>query len=451
MGESRRWLTVLLSILLFLGGLSNSALAQTGESGDSGEDSGDLDGEDEQQDLTSNQTMLDITATVPSWRVGDSWTYAVTIDARSMVEDVDDFEGASLEIMTGTANMTVGAVTMLDDNGKMVPAYRLDLVANGEGAGTFPDPYLGVLASGDLVGLITETKWLRVSDLAIIERVQTVDLDFRFVGLTIDVAEFTHSHFYDPAQELYDFPLARNDSWVNVVNHSQEYSGDSGPIDFDDGDLYEEMILKSAVTGPGAGPHVYSGCEDSTNVTANYTNGDAYEYRWWCPAVNNFVYWWTDDMLLDGADGVFALTGYFPAAAPNITVETRVVNRSAPLNSNFTVQVNISGGDGSLVTGELWLLGANWSFNTTGNSINLTIPSGNLMDDSPTATDWATHGVVVCLNGTDPEALECSVDTLTIAGSSKGYLLRERTILRMLPLSEVGLWATNHLASSIRV
>ncbi len=447
MEESRRWLTVLLAILMLLGGLNSGVMAQEGDSSD---ESGSSEGEDEQQNQTSNQTVLDITATVPTWRVGDTWTYNVAIDARSMVEDADDLEGASLEIMTGTASMTVGAVTMFDDNGKMVPAYRIDLEATGEGDGTFPDPFIGVLASGQLVGIISETQWLRVSDFALIERTQTIDLNFRFIGFTIDVAAFTHAHYYNPAQEFYDFPLARNDSWVTVTNHSQEYQGDSGPVDFDDGNLYDEMILKSAVTGTGVGPHAYSGCEDNTNVTANYTDGGVLEYRWWCPAVNNFVFWWTDDALLDGADGTFSLTGYFPAAAPALTVETWVVNRSVPLNSNVTVQVNISGGDGNMVRGELWMLGQSWSFNTTEYSLNLTIASGNLMDDSPAATDWATHGIVVCLNGTNVAAMECDVDTLTIEGSATGQLLRERTVLRMLPLAEVGLWATNHLAVTIR-
>ena len=102
----------------------------------------------------------------------------IELDAVILVEDSPDLSGSTLDIITGDASMLVAAVTTYNVSGHWVPAYRLEIDASGQGNGRFPEPNTGIFASGELIVTYHETRWVRASDLAIIHRAQSIDLDF---------------------------------------------------------------------------------------------------------------------------------------------------------------------------------------------------------------------------------------------------------------------------------
>ena len=64
---------------------------------------------------------------MPIWVVGDQWTYTVMLDAISLVEDAEDLEGASLDILTGIATRTVASVTDGRSYGLNEPLYLINV------------------------------------------------------------------------------------------------------------------------------------------------------------------------------------------------------------------------------------------------------------------------------------------------------------------------------------
>ena len=162
----------------------------------------------------------DVTQLV-TWSVGDTWTYDIELDAVLLVEDSPDLAGSSLELLYGDATITVAAATLHNVSGQLLPAYRLEINAYATGAGRFPEPNTGIFASGQLLVNYQETRWVRMSDLAVISRLQSLDLDFDAFGIwTTGIADFDHAHQYVPPQEVNDFPMRLNESWNSVSVHT---------------------------------------------------------------------------------------------------------------------------------------------------------------------------------------------------------------------------------------
>ena len=65
---------------------------------------------DEGNQTTNDINRSELLASLPVWSIGDSWTYAVSLDAVSLVEEAETIEGASLDILTGTATRTITAI-----------------------------------------------------------------------------------------------------------------------------------------------------------------------------------------------------------------------------------------------------------------------------------------------------------------------------------------------------
>ncbi|MEC7704601.1 MAG: hypothetical protein VX906_05080 [Candidatus Thermoplasmatota archaeon] len=384
-------------------------------------------------------------ANVTAWTVGDTWSYDIRLDAVSLVEDSPDLSGSSLEILDGTATIEVASVTLYNISGDMVPAYRLELHAEATGDGRFPEPNTGIFATGELLVDYHETRWVRVSDLAIIYRIQSLDLDFDAFGIwTTGIADFDHAHEYNPPQEIHDFPLRLNETWNSVSEHTQTWTGDGGPVAFPEPptQVTEDVIIYS-IPEVGQSPAVYPGCEDSYRIWWNNTNGDLIEDHWWCPAVRYDVHWWTDDIALSGVDGEFWLTSYSPVESTilNVTLSSEI----SALNSE--INVSITGPSGE--SGTIWYHENMFNFTLLDGMATVSIPVGNRMDDTPTSIDWATHGIVACID-TEGTAMTCSVSTLTLEGSAIGGLLRQDVIDRTPLILDVGHETAQRLGLSFR-
>ena len=383
-------------------------------------------------------------ANIVTWNVGDVWRYDIELDAVNLVEDSPDLSGSSLEIVTGDATMTVASVALYNVSGQMVPAYRLEIDADGTGDGRFPEPNTGIFASGELLVDYHETRWVRASDLAIIHRVQSIDLDFDAFGIWMTgIADFTHTHEYDPPQEVNDFPMRANETWNTASIHTQIWSGNGGPIALPPEPEVEEETILYNISEIGESPTTYAGCEESYRTWWNNTNGDLLEDHWWCPSVGNDVYWWTDDIAMDGVDAEFWLTSFTPAVAPEITVEIDPSN--AELNQ--MLNVTITGPDGE--EGTLWHHENMYNFTLDGGNATLEIPANNRMDDTPTSIDWGTHGILACIDA-EGDAMTCGGATLTLEGSAIGALLRQDAISRAPLVLDVGHQTAQRLGLSFR-
>jgi hypothetical protein len=242
-------------------------------------------------------------AQLVTWSVGDTWTYDIELDAVLLVEDSPDLAGSSLELLYGDATITVAAATLHNVSGLLLPAYRLEINAYATGAGRFPEPNTGIFASGQLLVNYQETRWVRMSDLAVISRLQSLDLDFDAFGIwTTGIADFDHEHQYEPPQEVNDFPMRLNESWNSVSLHTETWTGNGGPVQISEDVVQTEEVIVYNVAEIGESPANFAGCEESYRVLWNNTNGDILEDRWWCPAVEFEAYWWTDDIALEGVD-----------------------------------------------------------------------------------------------------------------------------------------------------
>ncbi|MEE2748174.1 MAG: hypothetical protein VX473_06900 [Candidatus Thermoplasmatota archaeon] len=379
-----------------------------------------------------------------TWNVGDTWRYDIELDAVNLVEGSSDLSGSSLDIINGDATIVVASVTLYNISGLMVPAYRLEIDAYGTGDGRFPEPNTGIFASGSLLVDYHETRWVRASDLAIIHRVQSIDLDFDAFGIwTTGVADFTHTHEYDPPQEVNDFPMRLNESWNTASTHTEIWSGNGGPIALPSEPEVEEETILYRINEIGESPTNYAGCEESYRTVWENTNGDLLEDHWWCPSIGNDVYWWTDDIAMQGVDAKFWLTSFSPASAPEIIVQIEPSTSALKQDINIT----ITGPDGE--EGILWHHENMYDFILLDGEATLSIPSGNHMDDTPTSIDWGTHGILACLDA-EGDAMTCGGATLTLEGSAIGALLRLDAIERSPLVLEIGHQTGQRLGLSFR-
>ena len=379
-----------------------------------------------------------------TWSVGDTWTYDIELDAVLLVEDSPDLAGSSLELLYGDATITVAAATLHNVSGQLLPAYRLEINAYATGAGRFPEPNTGIFASGQLLVNYQETRWVRMSDLAVISRLQSLDLDFDAFGIwTTGIADFDHAHQYEPPQEVNDFPMRLNESWNSVSVHTETWTGNGGPVQISEDVVETEEVIVYNVAEIGQSPANFAGCEDSYRVLWNNTNGDILEDRWWCPAVGFEAYWWTDDIALEGVDAEFWLTGFTPAETPEVVVALGA-NVSA---LNQIINVTVIGPVGQ--TGTLWHHAQMYNFTLESGVATLQIQAGNRMDDTPTSIDWATHGIIACVE-INTDSMNCGGSTLTLEGSAIGALLRQDAIERAPMVLEVGHETTQRLGLSFR-
>ena len=70
-----------------------------------------------------------------------------------------------------------------------------------------------------------------------------------------------------------------------------------------------------------------------------------------------------------------------------------------------------------------------YNFTLEDGRVTLPIQVGNRMDDTPTSIDWATHGIIACVN-VQSASMVCGGSTLTLEGSAIGALLRQDAIQR---------------------
>ena len=377
----------------------------------------------------------EILSTVPIWEVGDQWTYTVMLDAISLVEEAEDLEGASLDILTGTATRTVISITDGTDYGFNEPLYRVNTIMFAQGQGVFPAPAIGAV-EGILQISMAEEMLVRVSDLGITDIARSIDIGFDSV-VYLDIASVQEYISYTPVYEIYDFPIRSEDVHLISLEREITYTGE-GQVSFPEDpqinntersvgpvSIIESELLSFPCEGGGIA------------IIERADDGVVIEQRHYCPSIRNDVYWKSDDIGLNGVKGEFHLISHIPgvdlSSSPDAPVVTVVLDDDdVPLDGSINITVDVVDVDGSPAVGDVHLyrgLGHETVTLSSGQAI-YNVTSGNSTDDTITIDDWASHGFVVCYDH-DPDAntfRACGVATVTIQGSAIGKVIREQLI-----------------------
>jgi hypothetical protein len=458
----------LIAILLLLTAISSPSLGSQYDltlrfTQDEGGSENESSGENSSSNVSVEENNTkNWTAHTPVWNVGDTWTYAAALDAQELVDRETALEGAILDLLLGPATIVVEGVEEIDVAGEITPVYRTRTTAVVTGNGyDFPVP--NPLNDGSVItidGSITanydNTEYLRVGDLALVRydkhMIMEVTAIISIIQETIEVANYVESGLYSPPLEYYDFPLAENESWNLVTNLTKTNeiisTSDLVAIDIPTEPQYDDLEWFYLINATGdAG---VSGCEESTLVWMLDSEDEVEEWRWWCPAVKQYASRWTNDIALDGVNATLVLTGFQPAT-PEKIVSVELSPNSTALNSEIDCWVNITDSAGQPVvskSGYLYLRGIQrLSFVTDANgSAELRIIVGNTMDNTPTADDWATHGVVAYLHSDQT----VGADTLTLEGSAIGGLLRMEANRLASEASEIMTFQSKHFGDSVR-
>ena len=441
-------------------GLGNESIIQFIQS--DGDSSNQESGNNSSSNQTLEENITNWTAFSPVWNVGDTWTYSATLDAQELVDRDSNLQGAFLDLLLGTATLVILGVEEIDVSGEITPVYRTQTSAVVVGNGyDFPVP--NPLNDGSILtidGVLTSsyvnTEYLRVGDLALVKYdkhlIMEVTAEILGLGQTVEVANYIESGQYTPPLEYYDFPLSENESWNLVTNLTKTFTkiGTSDLITIDIPTEPEYYNQEWSFLINATGEVGFSGCEDSTLIWMLDEEGEVEEWRWWCPAVGQYAVRWTDDIALDGVNASLVLVGYQPANQV-MAISIDISNNSTPLNSEIDSWVNITDSNGQPVvnkSGYLYLRGIQRiSFVTDENgSAELRIMVGNSMDNTPTAQDWGTHGVVAYLHSDQT----VGSTTITLEGSAIGGLLRLEANHLASETSIIMALQSNHFGESVR-
>ena len=141
---------------------------------------------------------------VPTWRIGDKYTYETQFDVQQLIQQAN--VAASLNTLTGDTVYEVKDIFFINVNNVQTLAYRMEIdgdFTSGNSGATLE----GVSGRLD-IGYSGEDV-IRVRDMAVINSEFTLDVKFRpfnFGFLEQDIAEISFDTSYNPPKEKYDFP-----------------------------------------------------------------------------------------------------------------------------------------------------------------------------------------------------------------------------------------------------
>jgi hypothetical protein len=149
----------------------------------------------------------------PTWHTGDSWTYSANASADG---------GPGSAIATGTLTRTVVSMDASTVNVSVEGSFRSHwslAPTDPQAAGSIMLNY----AIGFRDATIGGYTWYRASDLATVKEVRTITFKGTF-GTETDVYNATYTASvettFDPALDVWSFPLESNSSWTATSNAS---------------------------------------------------------------------------------------------------------------------------------------------------------------------------------------------------------------------------------------
>ena len=270
---------------------------------------------------------------VPTWRIGDKYTYETQFDVQQLIQQAN--VAASLNTLTGDTVYEVTDIFFINVNNIQTLAYKMeidgDFTSGNSGAnleGTSGRLEIGY--SGEDI--------VRVRDMAVINSEFTLDVSFApfNIGfLAIDVAEISFDTAYNPPKEKYDFPLHTGDQWYMEFFSSTDVSGSSDYFDPSEFDTAGPENNSWQITAEGIptedGVNIgYSGCDDSYKINEWNVTGVSQGFNWYCPDVR-FNSW----MRISNAAGFtidWLLKSYEPADSNGVNANSNPGNRDIEID-----------------------------------------------------------------------------------------------------------------------
>jgi len=384
---------------------------------------------------TSSVDRNPLLASLPIWEIGDSWMYSVSLDAVSLVEN-SDVEGASLNILTGSATRTVSAIYESSVNGSS-PEYIVTTTLGATGTGEFPDPVLGIILTGDLIIGMVETMRVRVSDLAIIHVSRDFDIDFQAGPAKLDMADVIENTSYFPSYEFYDFPIRESDVHFLSILRTTTWEGDglvSFPGETVDNNTNRETLPAKTVDSALLS---FPCASDAVSISEIASDGVLIEEHHYCPDVKNYVYWYTEDVGLNGVKGTFNLISYSLAGSipgsnspSSVLVELESDDLGKDVPVNVTIRTESSDGSPLSRTIHLYTMDDMLESSTSNGEVTLSINSTSLGDSTISVDDWSSHAIIACIghDSSTKTYTACGASEITIQGSAMGAQIRGEMI-----------------------
>ncbi len=395
---------------------------------------------DEGNQTTNDINRSELLASLPVWSIGDSWTYAVSLDAVSLVEEAETIEGASLDILTGTATRTITAIYESSVGGSS-PEYIVSTILGASGSGVFPQGPIDI--SGDLLIGMAEVMRVRVSDLAIVHISRDFDIDFSAGPIQLDMADVIENTSYSPSYEFYDFPIRESDVHFLSIERTTSWDGD-GLVSFPGDPVVNNTERETQPAKRIESSLISYPCpSQSISISEKASDGNLVEEHHYCPDVKNDVYWFTEDVGLNGVKGTFNLLSYSPAGTtpgtqvpPEVIVELGSDDIGKELPLNVSVSTRSSDGSPTSRTVHLYTMDETIESSTSDGELVLSINSTTLEDSTVSVSDWSSHAIIACI-GHDSSTLTytaCGAAEITIQGSAMGALIRGETVSEIINL-----------------
>ena len=394
---------------------------------------------DEENQTMNELNRTELLASLPIWSIGDSWTYAVSLDAVSLVEEAETLsDGTSLDILTGTATRTITAIYEPPAN-KSSPEYIVSTILGASGTGVFPQGPIDI--SGDLVIGMAEIMRVRVSDLAIVHISRDFNIDFSAGPVQLDMADVIENTSYSPSYEFYDFPIRESDVHFLSLERSTTWEGD-GLVSFP-----EDVVVNNTERETQPAKRIESSLvsypcpSESISIVEKGSDGGLVEEHHYCPDVKNDVYWYTEDVGLNGVKGTFNLLSFSPAGntpgtqlPPEVIVELESNDIGKELPFNVSVSTQSSDGSPTSRTVHLYTMDGTIESSTSGGELFLTINSTTLSDSTVSVSDWSSHAIIACIghDSSTQSYTACGATEITIQGSAMGALIRGETVSEVL-------------------
>ena len=393
-------------------------------------------GHDEAIELTefavSESNTLNGWPDVPSWRIGDRYTYETQFDVQQLIQQAN--VSATLNTLTGDTEYEVTDIFFMTIDNVQTLVYKMEIsgsFTSGNDGAFIEDTPVGD-ANGRLDIEYQGEDIIRVRDLAVVNSDFTLDVDFApfNIGfLSANLATISFDTSYSPPKEKYDFPVRVGDQWYMDFFASTNAGGSSDyfdPTEFDTAGPENNswQISANGVPTEGGVNIAYSGCADSYKINEWNQTGISQGFNWYCPDVR-YNSW----MRVSNAAGFtidWLLKEYRPAGSSGVNANSNPGTRNLEIditpqavatlpNAEQTIAIDYSGPSGVQPNTNLQLRYEmdstllNPTTDTNGQATAL-LNSSDVVDTTNASDDYSSNGLIVW----DPQAEIIGTATIVI-------------------------------------
>ena len=277
---------------------------------------------------------------VPAWNVGWNWTWATTFRYQA--------EGTDVTINENATYTVAGRETFEGQD-----AYRLNITGNITGGnGSVAVDGVGNATLSNFSGTVAGTRFVRVSDLALLQENQQQRLNARAqvsiisqnITANIDLQLTPRNSTW----RVHNFPLNAGDNWTTSTNvdYNGGFSYDAGSLGGTGESLFgpDTLVFNAPSTVVNETVSVPLGTVNTKKVTSINADGSMSDISWWSPVHKNQV----REILVLPLDG------------GSVTLTRNMSNASIPSGPQFssttTPSLTCAGGpvtvSGNLSTGQ---------------------------------------------------------------------------------------------------